>query len=83
MTDLSLSPHTLEGLDLIDRIANSPPQTQAYYSNWSSLGTNQSDAIPKGADALFEKPTPVQEIIATARKFLHGVPTTKKGVLSQ
>jgi EAL domain-containing protein (putative c-di-GMP-specific phosphodiesterase class I)/CheY-like chemotaxis protein len=70
LTDLSLSPQRLEGFDLIDRVANAPVRPKLITLTGHGSKRIRSDALRKGADAFFEKPTPAKEIIAIARELL-------------
>jgi EAL domain-containing protein (putative c-di-GMP-specific phosphodiesterase class I) len=72
MTDLSLSSQRLEGLDLIDRVEDTPPHLRPKLITLTGHGSEEirSQALRKGTDAFFEKPAPIKEILAAARELL-------------
>lgn len=76
ITDLSLSPERLEGLDLVDRIANAPlrPKLIALTGNESPQVKNT--ALRKGVDAFLEKPVPIQVVIETVRNLINSAPVS-------
>jgi len=82
LTDLSLSPQRLEGFDLIDRVANTAIRPKLITLTGHGSEQIRSDALRKGADAFFEKPTPAKEIIAIARELLGSVRAASPALLA-
>ena len=80
MIDLSLSPHRLEGIDLIERVANAPSPSKLIVLTGNDSEQVRSEAMRKGVDRYLQKPTPIQEIIAIARQLmeLDGLPGRKR-----
>ena len=66
LTDLSLTPHRLEGLNVVARVANTPARPKLIVLSGNGSKQVREDALRKGADLFLEKPTPVKEIIALA-----------------
>lgn len=72
MTDLSLSSQRLEGLDLIERVEDTPPKLRPRIITLTGHGSQEirARALKKGTDAFFEKPAPIKEVLAAARELL-------------
>lgn len=70
VTDLSLSPQRLEGLDLVDRVTNAPLRPKVIALTGNGSQQVRRVALRKGVDAFVEKPTPIREIIAIARELI-------------
>lgn len=70
VTDLSLSPHRLEGLDLVERLANTPVRPKLIALTGNGSEQVKATVLGKGVDVFLEKPTPIQEIISIARKLI-------------
>jgi EAL domain-containing protein (putative c-di-GMP-specific phosphodiesterase class I)/ActR/RegA family two-component response regulator len=68
ITDLSLTPDRLEGLDLIAQVADmhGGPKVVAM-SGWAA-GREKSLALGMGADDFFEKPRPVSDLASISRR---------------
>jgi EAL domain-containing protein (putative c-di-GMP-specific phosphodiesterase class I) len=68
LTDLSLTPQRPEGLDLVARVANVPERPNLIVLTGNGTGRVRTESLRKGAHAFLEKPTPMKDIIALARK---------------
>ena len=85
VTDLSLTPHRLEGLDLVERMTNAPQRPKLIALTGNGSEQVKSTVLRKGVDAFIEKPTPIQEILRIARKLIDsspGAPATAPGFQS-
>lgn len=68
LTDLSLTPQRLEGLDVVARVANAPSRPKLIVLTGNGSDQVKLDSFRKGADAFIEKPTPVRDVISLARR---------------
>ncbi len=73
VTDLSLTPQRLEGLNLIEQVADIQGRPRIVVMSGGGAERLKSIALGMGADAFFEKPLPLSELLATLRGFTSAI----------
>jgi EAL domain-containing protein (putative c-di-GMP-specific phosphodiesterase class I)/CheY-like chemotaxis protein len=68
ITDLSLAPHKLDGLYIIEEVADIHGRPKIVVMSGS--GMMKSAALGMGADVFIEKPSPLPELASTLRQLL-------------
>src|SRR5208282_1680239 len=74
IVDLSLTPQRLEGIDLIEDVADQKARPKIVALTGHQLGTVKSLALAVGADAFLEKPWPLAELASTLRRLFSATP---------
>jgi EAL domain-containing protein (putative c-di-GMP-specific phosphodiesterase class I) len=75
ITDLSLTPQRLEGLNLIEEVADIQGRPRIVVMSGRGAERLKSIALGMGADAFFEKPLQLSDLLATLRGFTNAKST--------
>jgi len=75
ITDLSLTPQRLEGLNLIEEVADIQGRPRIVVMSGGGAERLKSIALGMGADAFFEKPLPLADLASTLRGFTSAIST--------
>jgi EAL domain-containing protein (putative c-di-GMP-specific phosphodiesterase class I)/ActR/RegA family two-component response regulator len=74
IVDLSLTPQRLEGIDLIENVADQNARPKILALTGNGMGPMKSLALTMGADAFIVKPYPLAELTSTLRRLLSATP---------
>jgi CheY-like chemotaxis protein len=73
ITDLSLSPQRLEGLDLIEEVADIHGRPRIVALSGQGMNTVKSIALAMGADVFLEKPRLLSELASISRQLTSAI----------